>query len=1602
MHHHLLSAQPTPLLSGGSYASIKPVHGHNLTNTESFVSIPSQSTGMIHSQYMTNQNAPNMGPVTNVIQNNNHSGQLPQSHLAHNESILNRNIMQGGISTGMMQHNNLNMSTEPSSAIPSQYMQMQPRNPPMVNQMPRLQTGQSNNAPISIHSYIGQGASNHFNLQNQQQQLSSQQSVVQPHGSQPYPSGAFPGKSTAPKAWHMNDHRSMRENMSEEIVKLLKSRRPNANDNWHEKLPQMAKRLEEALYFEANTYEDYADKNTLKQRLQQLAITMGGSKTQQSRPPNPSAGMQNASQSLSRSVAQGTAQNIPNYNINPTAMPGYPQNIPQHIPSHNIQQHQSSVNGNYVNNNQYSHNPHALQRSNNAAAQYPQLQQPIMGMGPQSQPNQQGILQPPINHQLASMEFHPQNSSLRPMSMSMQQTYALPTDPGNLNTNYIQPYPQNSGPSQQSHTLMSNQMQHGNYSSGAEGVELPFINPAGMVSAPRNPTSMSMAGMGENKHAQGVNMQSSQEEHRKQVLKQQQQRLLLLRHASKCPHEHGRCPVTPHCWNMKQLWKHIMSCKDQECKIPHCVSSRYVLSHYSKCKEPTCPVCGPVREAIKRNYLKSQEIVNGRQPPVADQVQPSAPNPSIGVKDEQKKPNPNKKPKLDNQNTAQINASVMAPPVLKIPPSKPKSMYPLDPISCAIYSFTNDQIQAHFKTIQEGLRLTVAKIKELCKPIIEELFKVPHVFQIFGAPVDPISLGIPEYNEIIKFPMDLGTVLRRLDGGGYRDVNNFIHDVHLTFDNATTFNPEKSDVYILAKSLKKDFDAKIKKRIGDFEKSVEDQRKMESYCLICGEVNLKFEPPVYYCNGPCCQKIKRNSTYYCYNNNYHWCGNCYGQIKDQVEVRLPDVTFKVSELQKKKHNEESEEGWVQCDGGCKRWIHQVCGLFNNRRNISDDICYVCPICLQEKRRKNPELEIVAVTTKKMRAADLPKTTLSEFLEKRIYKRLQIAYEEYAENMNVSIDNIEKCPELTLRQVSCLDKMQIVRDGVYNRYKDKGYPADFPCRTKCLVLFQNIDGQDVILFGMYVYEYGHKCPQPNQRRVYISYLDSVHYLRPKQYRTLVYHEILISYLDYVKARGFHTAHIWACPPQKGDDYILYVHPADQKTPKPQILRVWYDEMLKRCVERGIVVEITDLHSEFLAEVSNELTVLPYFEGDYWVNEAEVIIKNLKEGKRDDEFFDNDPAGNKSKRRTKTKRTTQTSIAASCNKVERDPIISKLASIIEPMKDTFFVARLHPKEYAEKFINAEGTTDEQTAAADNQQNETALQEEALSAQDVVPNLPQQKSSDHSSSLQDDTDDDFARVAAAVSDSNNSKEPISMNMERDNNRMEIDDNSDPFGGSSFETAESKIDETLSSSAVGQLNTNEEMVKSQVLAGSRKRIILCGDDMPTLPDDTEDVDDVQECEHFDTRQQFLNLCQGNHYQFDQLRRAKHSSMMVLYHLHNPDAPKFVPTCNSCNTDILSGGRFNCDKCEVDFCQICFSRKGSSIHHHPLRSMTGGSAPAPLTEEQRRDRQRSIQLHMQLLNHAAACSGCQSNNCAKMKVCVIYKLLNSYLKLLWTGFFGS
>jgi E1A/CREB-binding protein len=109
--------------------------------------------------------------------------------------------------------------------------------------------------------------------------------------------------------------------------------------------------------------------------------------------------------------------------------------------------------------------------------------------------------------------------------------------------------------------------------------------------------------------------------------------------------------------------------------------------------------------------------------------------------------------------------------------------------------------------------------------------------------------------------------------------------------------------------------------------------------------------------------------------------------------------------------------------------------------------------------------------------------------------------------------------VTIRVVASSDKVVEVKPGMKARFVDNNeMPESFPYRAKALFAFEEIDGVDVCFFGMHVQEYGSDAPQPNTRRVYVAYLDSVHFFRPKQFRTGVYHEILLGYLEYVRQLG----------------------------------------------------------------------------------------------------------------------------------------------------------------------------------------------------------------------------------------------------------------------------------------------------------------------------------------------------------------------------------------------------------------------------------------------------------------------------------------------------
>jgi E1A/CREB-binding protein len=1639
------------------------------------------------------------------------------------------------------------MQQQPQQQAPAQ---VQPQLIFQQQQQPQQQIQGGNNATTTTfmvaHQQQQPQQSQPAMQQPQQMQVQMQQQQQPPQQQQPQHQQqqllqTFPVQGVN-GGWQSDKDYQDRRKMIGKIVLLLQQRKPNAPQEWLKKLPQMAKRLEESLYRSAMSFDEYNDASTLKQRLQQLAVSIG-MKTKK---------MQQA-QMMQQQQQQKIQQRQPT-----TQQPQATQQVIAQKPQQQQPQQQQVVNRQFQQQQQQQQVPHA------------QIPQPLSAQPQQILTSQQ--------HQAQAAPVA-QPRTVAPIAQSVQQ-------------------------SQQQQRMVNiadiNPMIGGTVPAPVAAVApaLPVVQPQPQQFLPQQPqmaavpvqnapVAAPVAGAAAVAPINGARQVSD----RQQVLRHQQQRLLLLRHAAKCQHEDGRCPVTPHCAGMKRLWKHIAECKNQKCLVPHCVSSRYVLSHYHRCKDVRCPVCGPVREAIHRSHEKQKHMQALKQrhqqavqqtgtattvasapvtaaaivtttsttpltsisgtissAPVTEyapstisataSVEPAskkrrtstggalAPAPvgfqgaamplpqatssgivsaggTVGLAPAKPSGQPNLiagKPQVAAvPGIAFSNGQVIMP---KHTGPKPQEDHTL--INC----FSVEQIEKHIASLNNGLVLPPTKLKAKCHEILKTLQMHQHAW-VFNTPVDPVELGLPDYFQVIKNPMDLGTVRKKLENGVYTKLEQFEAHVNLTFDNAMLYNPEGSVVYNMAKDMKAKFIQDWSKLIALLNAEEEVKRRNGEACLLCGCEKLLFEPPVFYCNGMNCpsKRIRRNSYYYVAGNNqYHWCHLCFQEIREGATLDLGDMSIKKESLVKKKNDEVHEESWVQCDR-CERWVHQICALFNTRQNKDQRSEYACPQCTVIERKKKGNL---GPTSSTPMAEDLPRTTLSEFLENHVRSKVDEFIEQQAieksRTEGIPIEESRKKCEMggaiTIRQVTSMDRKLEVRDRMKRRYSFKNYPDEFNFRCKCIVVFQNLDGVDVILFGLYVYEHDEKNPPPNKRAIYISYLDSVHYMRPRKMRTFIYHEILIAYLDYARRRGFSTAHIWACPPLKGDDYILYAKPEDQKVPKDDRLRQWYLNMLVEAQKRGIVGKLTNMYDLYFADPKADATVVPYMEGDYFPAEVENIIKDIEDGKTGKKGGSQGKKKDKKAKDQKKKKAGRTGTrsagldedslkasglmppgydAKSLEEGARDYVMIKLGETIQPMKESFIVAYLAwkgsreedmvvPKdirEYREKHgitwrLDSEGSEKTPTDQKPVEDSKSPPPEKENNAVEVQPpnandstNVDKTVTENNESEQQTTTVETDAAVADAATSSSEGKNlesaaPAQANLYSDDSKKEEtmdfgnsiasqplnEEKNDPSqsdepapastdaskpenipvasdastaapGAAPAVTTNSTNNSEPSSSNVQSVNMAIREGKFAAMAARAKRDVTGekkdseeetkaaekkpepktltvtdskGRIVKILDDDDEELD----CEFLNNRQAFLNLCQGNHYQFDQLRRAKHTSMMVLWHLHNRDAPKFVQQCATCSREILSGYRYHCPTCaDFDQCQDCVTNQKVPRHPHPLKPVPIASGQqAELTEAQRKERQRSIQLHMTLLLHAATCNSpkCPSANCTKMK----------------------
>ncbi|KAL0915667.1 hypothetical protein M5K25_016101 [Dendrobium thyrsiflorum] len=988
---------------------------------------------------------------------------------------------------------------------------------------------------------------------------------------------------------------------------------------------------------------------------------------------------------------------------------------------------------------------------------------------------------------------------------------------------------------------------------------------------------------------------------REQDYYKQKRWLLLLLHSRKCTSPKGQCEEV-NCITVQQLWMHIDTCNSKNCMFPRCAPSRKLFNHYMNCKIADCPVCVPVQKFLASIKMRNRKC-------------------------------------SDTDVTNKMNGSwknIMSPGMDKV--MSKEGLSPCETSDC-------QQPSSKRMKIQNGLSF-VPKIEESLISAPTNQINVPKERQ--STMYQQVDAALPCKSEAFEVKMDTSLV------DGWCPLPDTKLDVmsnsalpaksaaeHCPSKEADAFNKKEmqpvgkepsqakmemnqeanmpsTDPAAASKSGKpkikgvsmtelfsieqvRDHIISLRQWIGQSKAKAEKNQAMErsmseNSCQLCAVEKLTFEPPPIYCTL-CGARIKRNAMYYTVgtgDTRHYFCIPCYNEARcDTIEAE--GSTFPKSRLEKKKNDEETEEWWVQCDK-CEAWQHQICALFNGRRNDGGQAEYTCPNCYMEEIEKGERKPLPQNTV--LGAKDLPRTILSDHIEQRLFRRLKHERQERARHLGKSFDEVPGAEALVVRVVSSVDKKLEVKQRFLEIFQEENYPTEFPYKSKVILLFQKIEGVEVCLFGMYVQEFGSECQFPNQRRVYLSYLDSVKYFRPEiktvtgeALRTFVYHEILIGYLDYCKKRGFTSCYIWACPPLKGEDYILYCHPEIQKTPKSDKLREWYLSMLRKAAKENVVVGLTNLYDHFFVstgESKAKVTAarLPYFDGDYWPGAAEDMINQLRQ----------EEDGRKQQKKGKTKMTlTKRALKAAghtdlgCNASKDALLMQKLGETISPMKEDFIMVHL------------------------------------------------QHACTHCCILMVSGNRWVCHLCK---------------------HFQICDKC-------YE-AEQKL---------------EERDKHPV--NSRERHELFPIDITDVLADTKDKDEIVESEFFDTRQAFLSLCQGNHYQYDTLRRAKHSSMMVLYHLHNPTAPAFVTSCNVCHHDIETGHGWRCEVChDFDVCNACYQKDGGIDHPHKLTNHPSNADRDAQSQEARQKRVLQLRKMLDLLVHASQCRfpHCQYPNCRRVK----------------------
>ncbi|GMF14594.1 unnamed protein product [Phytophthora lilii] len=850
----------------------------------------------------------------------------------------------------------------------------------------------------------------------------------------------------------------------------------------------------------------------------------------------------------------------------------------------------------------------------------------------------------------------------------------------------------------------------------------------------------------------------------------------------------------------------------------------------------------------------------------------------------------------------------------------------VDPVEVnPMLQMTADEIVQHIASVRrEGRFTSFEKVTD----ILSKLMNDPrNRHGVFNTPVDPVALELPTYTTIVQHPMDLGTIKRNLAAGEYLELEDFVSDVRLVFENAMLFNPESHYIHVDAEVLLNRFNESVK---AEQNRQAKRQRVQHvclvcrgNTCIVCSQQCLPVTQPHLQCSAGCSTEIRKGSVYFVSEDGTRvWCQKCRTRLaRDRSSAdRAPDddTDALLNSLIKMK-SEPSVEPWVKC-GECDRWLHQVCGLYNpvigayqSQRpqdqgpgSLSIETnAYVCPLCRCRRKRTTPPPES---PMRKMPNADpdehaqnssclnIPSCELSIFIQNFLRRGLN------------DVGEHEAAQTLHVRALSFPGERMTVPEGVVRAFDENAdllsqmrpgtdtnsqrVPARISYLSRGLYLFQKHEGMEVCLFTIFAQEFGDDCElEANRRAVYIAYLDSVRYLEPASARTAAYHLILLAYFDYVRCHGFSRVHIWSCPPQKRISYVFWCRPAFQKTPSAEHLRRWYNKLLTKAKEYGIVKGWSTLYDRYFSD-----TVCGTSPSDDSKPSASFVSVKEENG-----------VG------VSTRGTTVQS-------VNPDELVWP-AHQLPPIFDGDII----PSELERILGRIMSRNEKQKRASENKKlyargknSSVACAGGKFSFGGVVTRIKEEVptvSTTVSQSLQVDVKvrEVFSKCQFAVQRLKYDLLVVDLEV--------IDDD--------------KADESEGAGFAGERRTKgchpETLVPSWY--GQVPRF-------------------------FGSRFMFHQLCSFAGYQFDSLRRAKHSTMMMLHHYFNEQVVQLNVFCRECSLLITRADFWSCQSCDrYALCDTCYRRLGNEHPHQltfgptvlrvPPRIQQLSQLPAPPVQQQ-------------------------------------------------------